>query len=125
MPPDKQLVDMLIKGLEESRQSNKCVQDQVSVLNIAVAEMKGDVQKLNKDVSQLLTIIRDGNGKEPLVTRMTKMEDKMVEMDKFKDTIKVANQENIKGKWVFRAALVAGFGSLAATIATNIIKALG
>jgi hypothetical protein len=107
------LIDTIIRGLDEARSSNQSLQKQVQALELSVSELKGDMRGVCKDVNQLVMIIRDGNGKEPLVTRMVKVEDKASEFDKYVLDNQIAKTENVKGKWALKIAVIGGiFGAL-------------
>jgi hypothetical protein len=111
------LIDTIIRGLDEARSSNQSLQKQVQALELSVSELKGDMRGVCKDVNQLVMIIRDGNGKEPLVTRMVKVEDKAAEFDKYVMDNQVAKSENIKGKWALKIAVIGGlFGTLGSIV---------
>ncbi len=125
-PMNKILVQTLIKGLEEAKNSMQNMQQQIHSMDITLTNLKSKSDNIGTDVSYLVKTIRDGNGKDPLLDRVNKLEAKAQSFDNHIENDKKTNIENVKGSWQLKIALVAGslgmIGGIANTIMTLFMK---
>jgi chromosome segregation ATPase len=89
---DTAIVSTIIKGLEQSRKSMNAMQTQIQTIELRLAVMETEQKIISSDVTQLLRIIRDGNGQEPIMDRVSDLENDQKNIQEF---IKAYN-ENYK-----------------------------
>jgi len=125
-PMNKIVVQTLIKGLEEAKNSMQNMQKQIHSMEITLTELKSQNDNMSDDVHQMVKIIRDGNGKEPLIDRVTKLENKAEGFSKHIEEGKQAKVEDVKGSWLVKVAILTGsigmIGGIVNTILTLFVK---
>jgi len=89
---DSIIVQTIIKGLEESKKSIESMQAKVQDIDVRLSVMETQQKTISSDVHQLLEIIRDGNGQEPIINRVLDLENSQKNVKEF---IKLYN-ENYK-----------------------------
>jgi hypothetical protein len=89
---DNIVVQTIIKGLEESKKSIESMQGKVYSIELKLAVMELQQEGILSNVTQLLKIIRDGNGQEPIIDRVSDLENSQKNVQEF---IKLYN-ENYK-----------------------------
>jgi geranylgeranyl pyrophosphate synthase len=83
---DSIIVQTIIKGLEESKKSIESMQAKVQDIDVRLSVMETQQKTISSDVHQLLEIIRDGNGQEPIINRVLDLENSQ------KNSLKMAQQ---------------------------------
>lgn len=75
-----------------------------------IAEMSVRLMNLENIVNKLDVIVRSGNGAEPLIIQMVRLNENMSQVkltvEKIKSSSEKANSEEIIGKWNFRKAII-------------------
>lgn len=96
-----------------------------ALLELAVNQIRRDVQKIDHNVSSLATIIRDGNGQPPLMVRTALLEEKQTtQSTDIKDIKKLLTDRAEKdraGHVQIICAVISGLLALAATIVSAIV----
>jgi uncharacterized protein YoxC len=80
---DNIVVQTIIKGLEESKKSIESMQTKVQAIELRLVVMETEQKNISNDVHQLLKIIRDGNGQEPIIDRVSDLENSQKNVQEF------------------------------------------
>lgn len=120
----KIVVSTMIRGLEEAKTSMQNMQKEIHTMELSISEIKGVLKSSTADVNALLKIIRDGNGKEPLIDRVAKIENNISSINEFISEQKEVTKEKTKGLWQVKVALATGILGLIGTIVTSILSAV-
>ena len=124
------VLNQLIKGLETTQQH-------LQKNSIEMAELRGEVKGLTKEVEKVNRVLRDGNGSSSLLSRMTVIEtvfkDATTALNTLKESTKgvpalekwaaeqsTASKAAIEGKWKLYAAAVPGIIALVATLVVTV-----
>lgn len=121
-PMSKIVVQTLIRGLEESKNTMQTMQTRIHSMEITLTELKSHSENISEDVSQMVKIIRDGNGKEPLIERVQKLETKADAFDKHLDEKRVTQMEHSKGSWQLKVAIATGTLGMISGVVTTILN---
>ncbi len=125
------VLEQLIKGLETT-------QDQLQKNSVQMAELRGEVKGLTKEVEKVNHILRGDNGSSSLLSRMTVIEtvctDVNSDVEKLKlqtkdmsaieswvASQKAANRVAIEGKWKLYAAAIPGILALISVLVTTFL----
>jgi chromosome segregation ATPase len=136
-PMSKIFVQTLIRGLEEAKDSMNSMQKQIHRIDVSLTELKTQSKNTGAEVSQLVKIIRDGNGKASIIERVGNIENqienkiknldigqiqsKISELDKYINDSEAKKIEKIKGGWQVKVALITGSLGMIGGIATAVI----
>ena len=121
-PMSKIVIQTIIKGLEESKESIQNLQAQVHSIEIAVTQMKTEGKISQETLQQLVKLIRDGNGKASLIDRINSLENQTTDIKRYIDDTKAAKSENVKGGWQLKIAIITGVLGMLGGLITTIIK---
>jgi len=121
----KFVLDQVVKSLEDIKTITHNLQIQQQSCNIDISNVKLDISNLHEKTSDIDKIIKEGNGKESILTRLALIEKSLEELkDKLSKT-DAEKKEITHGKWQVIVALITGSISLITTLATIIFKLLG
>ena len=120
-PMSKIVVQTIIKGLEEAKNATEGIRNKVHSIEITINTIDGKFANMEDDVKQLLKVIRDGNGERPLLNRVTDVENEQKSIKEFIKEQKEKKNEEIKGHWQARVAIITGSLGFIAAITTALI----
>lgn len=120
-PMNKIIVQTIVKSLEEIKNDNDIIRGKIHGMEIKLTSINGKQENLSEDVNQLLKIIRDGNGQEPLLNRVNKIENSQKNIENFFSEQKSEKKQSAQGAWQAKTALITGTLSLVGVIITGII----
>lgn len=119
------LIDVIIKDLEStSSRVNELIKE-IQEADVNFVEVKTELRILIENFKELSAVIRDGDGKFSLLTRVALVEQGLKDLEKWIDdyeedtTLKESTAEN--GKWQMRAAILTGILALITSVVTLII----
>jgi len=81
--------------------------------------LREDLCLVRASVARVITVLHEGNGQKPLITRVALLEERQEERKEAERQAAGKELVKTKGKWAVRTAIVAGVLSLAATILTK------
>ena len=124
MAINKVIVETLIRGLEQAQRGISDLQSQVHANEITMVGVKTQLETMSSEVSELIKLLRNGNGSNSIQDRLKDVETKQEAMNSFIESHKAERQENVKGSWQLKIAVAAGSLSLLGTIGTIIVTLL-
>lgn len=124
-PMSQEVIKIIIHGLDEAKNSMEKMREQIQSFELESAVLGEKFKSISNNVENLMKIIKEGNGKESLLDRVSILENKYESIDKYLDNNKEANLENIKGKWQIRIALMTGSLGLLGGLITAIFSFFG
>lgn len=105
---DKVIVDTMVRGLEESRKGIAAVQEQIQMVQLEQAKKTAELENLNRNMNELLRIVRDGNGKPSLVQRIIELESHKKVVEEHIGEDKSSKTENKRVGWQIKVAMFSG-----------------
>lgn len=124
-PLSKMMVETLIKGLQEAKNSIQSLQDQEHANELQLVEMKGQLTNISEVVTDIKKLVRGNNGKDSMTDRISKLEGEQKSINQFVIDYKAAKKEKIQGKWQLRGIWVASTLGMLGGIGAAIISLLG
>ena len=121
---NKVIVETLIRGLEQAQRGINDLQSQVHANEITMVGVKTQLETMNREVSELIKLLRNNNGNNSIQDRLKDVETKQEAMASFIASHRAEKEENIKGSWQLKIAIAAGSLSLLGTIGTIIVTLL-
>ena len=121
---DAHTIDEFFRELEATSEQVEKLLNEVRDSEVDFAAIKTELRILCENVKDLSSILRDGDGKVSLLTKIALIEHKLAEVEKSveKDHKKIEEQNTADktGRWQMRVALITGTVGLL-TAAVNII----
>lgn len=122
----RELSSQISDGLEIVRKS-------IHALDLRQVELTSAFENLRGDVEDLLGVVRDGNGKPPLLIRINNAEIAVEslkvmikDLETLLNTIERANSgvkiEDSRGRWLLISAVVSGIIGLVSSVLTFVLK---
>lgn len=124
-PLSKMMVETLIKGLQEAKNSIQSLQDQEHANELQLVEMKGQLTNISEVVTDIKKLVRGNNGKDSMTDRISKLEGEQKSINQFVIDYKAAKKEKIQGKWQLLGIWVASTLGMLGGIGAAIISLLG
>ena len=121
-PMNKLVLETIIDGLESSKQALTETQKQVNSMDKALTLFGSRQEGMQKNVEQLLKIIRDGNGKASLMDRVSNLETCQKINDTFITEQKTAKKEKTQESWKLWIAMITGSFGLIGVVITAVAK---
>ena len=118
----KYLVEQVSEGLKDIKVIVNNLQIQHQSLAIDVGSTKTDIDNLHDTVGELNKIIREGNGRESVLTRLALIEKSQEEIKKVLDRSDSNKKQNDTNTWQFKTAVATGILALITAIASAYIQ---
>lgn len=120
-PDDIQTLRDIVRGLENAH----ALAREVALLkqSIEIRREQADEQheRIEMRLDKLYNIVKDGNGSS-LVSRVDKMDDRIMAIEKKMVKVGAISEEEIRGKWTFRTKMIEGIpGAIAGAGITTLI----
>jgi chromosome segregation ATPase len=117
MSEDVNFNRLVIAGLEEAKTGLSNLQAQVHSQELNILEIKTKLSPISEELNKLLKLIRgDGDTDSAIASRVIKIENRISSLEDKLELQDRESQENIKGKWQLKAALIAGVFSIITSI---------
>ena len=124
-PLSRMMVETLIKGLEEAKNSVQNLQSQEHTLALQIVELKGQLTNISEDVGYIKKLVQGTNGRDSIVDKIRNLEGDQKVTNQFMEDYKARKKENIQGTWQLRGVWIASSLGLVGGIAAAIISLLG
>jgi len=121
-PLSKMMVETLIKGLEEAKNSIQNLQAQEHSNELQLVGMKAQLTNIGEDLSDIKKLMRGNNGKDSFVDRLKELETEQKSMRKFIEEYKTEKKEKIRGTWQLKGVWIASSLGLLGGIGAALIS---
>lgn len=119
-PLSRMMVETLIKGLEEAKNSVQNLQAQEHTLALQIVEMKGQLTNISEDVSDIKKLVQGS-----IVEKVRTLESDQKVINQFVEDYKDRKKENVQGKWQLRGVWIASTLGLIGGIGAAVISLFG
>lgn len=86
--------------------------DETQDAKIVITKIETEIEQLKTDLGYLNRVIRDGNGNDPLMTRLALLEERVKETKEEMDKMEEEEAETRRFRWEFLIAAIPGILAL-------------
>lgn len=118
------MIQNLIKGLEEAKNSLQSLQSQVHANELNSVEVGTQLKNISKEVIEMIDLMRGNNGKQSILERVSKLENDHARVAEYLNTQKEIKEDREKGSLQLKIAIVTSSAGIITAIGTVLYNIL-
>jgi hypothetical protein len=118
------MIQNLIKGLEEAKNSLQSLQSQVHANELNSVEVGTQLKNISKEVVEMIDLMRGNNGKQSILERVSKLENDHARVAEYLNNQKEIKEDREKGSLQLKIAIVTSSAGIITAIGTVLYNIL-